>query len=175
MVSMDILSLLVGILLLFLGRQVYWLFVGGVGFVTAVDLIGRMATPWPIWLTLIVALAAGLIGALLAIFLQKLAIGIAGFLGGGYVVLHILELSGMAPSTLVWVLALLGAIVGAILALSLFGWALIVISSLIGASIIARSFPLTQPVMLLVFVVAAVVGIVVQARMMAGSSRREIV
>ena len=174
-VDVDILILLVAILLLFLGRQIFWLFVGGVGFVAAIDLVSRLATPWPIWLTLVVALAAGLVGALLAILLQEVAVGIAGFLAGGYIVLQVLELLGMPVSTLIWVLALVGAIVGAILALGLFDWALIVLSSLVGASIIARSFALAQPVMLLVFVVAAVVGIVVQARVMAGTSRREIV
>ncbi len=88
-VDVDILNLLVGILLLFLGRRIFWLFVGGVGFVAAIDLVSRLAMPWPTWLTLVVALAAGLVGALLAILLQEVAVGIAGFLAGGYIVLHV--------------------------------------------------------------------------------------
>ena len=155
-----------GLLLLILGRQVFWVFVGGVGFITAMDLVSRWAATWPDWVALVIALVAGLIGALLAVFLQEVAIGIAGFLGGGYATLGLLGIIGAQLPALTWILALVGGIIGVIFAIALFDWALIILSSLTGASLIAQSLPLNQPMTVLVFIIALSVGIVVQAGMM---------
>jgi hypothetical protein len=116
---------------------------------------------------LVVGLAAGVIGALLAIFLQRVSVGVAGFLAGGYVALSLLDVFGLGETTIpAWVLAFVGAVVGLVLALALLEWALIVLSSLSGASLIAQSIDLSRPAAVLAFVVALSVGIVVQARML---------
>jgi hypothetical protein len=172
---MHLLRLLIGILLLVLGRQLFWLFVGGIGFVAAIDLVTRLADAWPAWLTLLVALGAGIIGALLAIFLQEFAIGVAGFLGGGYVVLAILRILDLQMPLLSWLLVLVGAIIGVVLALAMFDWALILLSSLSGAAIVAQTlsaqlFDLNRPLTLLIFFVGLVLGILIQARGMAGGT-----
>jgi hypothetical protein len=168
---MNIAKVLVGILLLVLGRQLFWLFVGGIGFVAAIDLVSRWASAWPVWLTLIVALAAGVVGALLAVFLQEFAVGVAGFLAGGYVVLALLRLLNLQTPGISWLLALVGAIIGLVFALAVFEWALILLSSLSGAAMIAQTLSaqilsLNRPLTLLVFIVALVFGIVIQAKSM---------
>jgi hypothetical protein len=161
---MTVVTIVLGLLLLFLGRQLYWLFVGGIGFVVAVDLVTRLSLPWPIWLILLVAAIAGIVGALLAIFLQEVAVGIAGFLAGGYVALGFLDILGVQLAMMNWVVAAIVGVIGLILAIALFDWALIILSSLSGASLLTGSFELDQPVALLLFVLATIVGIVVQAR-----------
>lgn len=168
---MTIISVLLGLALLFLGRQLFWLFVGGLGFVTAVELVTRLSVPWPNWLVLLVALAAGVIGALLALFLQEAAIGIAGFLAGSYVALGFLDILGVQLPVLNWVVAVIVGVIGLILAIALFDWALIILSSLTGASLLVRTLDLGQPVTVLIFVLATVVGIIVQARVMARTQR----
>ena len=40
----------------------------------------------PEWLALVIAMAAGVLGALVATFVQKLAIGLAGFLAGAFLI-----------------------------------------------------------------------------------------
>jgi hypothetical protein len=162
-----VLRILIGIALLLFGRKLFWLFVAAVGFVVAMDLVVRLFPESAALIAVVVGLAAGLIGALLAIFLQQVAVAVGGFLAGGYIVLALLDVFGLGEMTaLGWALAIVGGIVGLILALALLDWALIVLSSLSGAGLIAQSIPLDRPLVVLAFVVALVVGIVVQARML---------
>jgi hypothetical protein len=162
-----VLRILIGIALLLLGRKLFWLFVAAIGFVVAMDLVVRLFPESATLIAVVAGLAAGVIGALLAIFLQQVAVGLAGFLAGGYIILSLVEAFGLGEMTvLAWVLAIVGGIVGLILALALLDWALIVLSSLSGASLIAQSVDLRRPLTVLVFVVALVVGIVVQARVL---------
>jgi hypothetical protein len=168
---MLVLEILIGIVLLLWGRKVFWLFVAGIGFVVAMDLVTRLfAGPQAETITLIALVAglvAGVIGALLAIFLQRVAVGVAGFLAGGYIVLSFLEIMGAGEMTaLSWVLAFVGGIIGLVLALVLLEWALIVLSSLSGAGLIAQSAGLNRSLAVLLFVVALIIGIVVQGRML---------
>src|SRR4051812_21906848 len=81
---MPILSVIVAALLLFFGQRLYWLFVGGIGFVVGMDLATRALIGQPEWVILLAAILAGIVGAVLAIFFQRVAIGIAGFFAGGY-------------------------------------------------------------------------------------------
>lgn len=59
-----------GIALLTLGRKLFWLFVGLIGFEAGTQFAGRMFVAMPEWMTLLIAIAVGLLGAILAIFLQ---------------------------------------------------------------------------------------------------------
>jgi len=168
---MPVLKILIGIALLLLGRKLFWLFVAGIGFVVAVDLVLRLFAGSQAGdialIALIVGLIAGVICALLAIFLQRAAVGIVGFLAGGYVVLSLLNILQLGQTTiLAWALVFVGGIVGVILALVVFEWALIVLSSLSGAGLIAQSVGVGRPLAALIFVAALIVGFVVQGRML---------
>ena len=164
---MIVLSILIGIALLLLGRKLFWLFVAAIGFVVAMDLVVRLFPDSALLIAVLAGLLAGVVGALLAVFLQRVAVGVVGFLAGGYVILSLMEAFGLGEMTiLAWVFAVAGGVVGLILALALLDWALIVLSSLSGAALIARSIGLGRPLTVLAFVVALVVGIVVQARML---------
>ena len=167
---MIVLNILIGIVLILFGRRLFWLFVGAIGFVFAMNLAVQ-AFPGPQGgisiIALIIGIVAGLIGALLAIFLQELAVGVAGFLAGGQIVLSLMGMLGLTDmSVLAWVLAAVGAVAGLILALALLDWALIILSSLSGAALIAESIVLSQPVIWVIFIAALVIGIIVQSRML---------
>ena len=77
-------NVIVGGALLVAGRKLFWLFIGALGFITGIQVT---ASIWqgPDWLLLVIGVVVGIIFALLATFLQALAIGVAGFLAGGYV------------------------------------------------------------------------------------------
>jgi hypothetical protein len=173
MMAVPILRILIGAALLLLGRQLYWLFVAGVGFAVAMELVARLAETDSRALVLLIALAAGIVGALVAVWLQKAAIGLAGFLVGGYAVFALLELAGMRPPVLVWVLALLGAVIGVVLTLMVFDWGLIALSSLAGAGIIVRALDLARPITVVVFVVLLVAGVAIQASLLGQEQRRD--
>ena len=116
---------------------------------------------------ILAGLALGIIFALLAIFLEFIAIGIAGFLGGGYVLLSIAGMLGFDRGVLTWVVFTIGGILGVILVAFLFNWALITISSLAGASLIVAAFGLTAATAGLVYFGLVIAGVLIQ-----GSSLR---
>src|SRR5213082_3173803 len=81
--SVAIVGALIGIVILLFGRKLFWLCVAAVGFAAGVEIAPHLVNePSPL-LLLTVAIVLGLIGALLALFLQKVAIAVFGFLAGG--------------------------------------------------------------------------------------------
>jgi len=156
---------IVGILLLTLGRKLFWLFVGGSGFVVAFYLTAALMPDQPTWVFLLVAIVAGLLGAWLAVSLQWLAVGVGGFLGGGYIAVVFVESLNLSIGGPEWVPFAVGGVIGAILLGALFNPALIVLSSLVGATLVADSLPLGSDSSLVVLVVATVMGIIVQTHM----------
>lgn len=164
---MDILSILIGILVLTLGRKLFWLFVAVVGFAFGASLGSQFFQGQPDWVILIIALGAGLLGALLALFLQNVAIALAGFIGGGYIALYLVNALGWGtPGGSTWLPFLIGGVIGVVLMIALFDWALIVLSSLIGAGLTVQAIPLRRPIEGLLFIILLIVGIAVQASLM---------
>jgi len=78
------LTLALGILLLLFGRRAFWIFVAVVGFIAGLTFATMFLHGQPELVILLIAIVAGVIGAVLAIMLEWLAILIAGFLAGGY-------------------------------------------------------------------------------------------
>jgi hypothetical protein len=167
--STQIVSVLVGIAVLLLGRRLFWLFVGAVGFVVGLNLAFQLLTDQPEWLIVVAALVVGFIGAIVAIFAQKVAVIIAGFIIGGIGLLWLLQVFGLDPGRLDWVVFVIGAIIGAIIIALLFEAALIALSSLTGAALITQvinqAFQFDALIIAVIFVVLLAVGIIVQAQM----------
>ena len=161
--------LVVGLLLLVLGRRLYWLFVAGIGFVTGLQLGPRLLPDQSELVIVVVALVLALVGALVAVVATKLALGIIGFVAGGGVAILLLGNLGMDGGTLAPIIYVVAGIAGAILLLVLFDWALIVLSSLAGSSLVVMS--LTEMLALpsvvggILIVVLAVIGVLIQANL----------
>jgi hypothetical protein len=88
----TIVRILAGLGLLTLGRKLFWLFVAVIGFefgfFIAERFFQRRADDL---LALGVALLLGSVAALLAVFLQQLAIYVGGFLAGGAILVRLLS------------------------------------------------------------------------------------
>jgi hypothetical protein len=156
-------NLIIGVLLLFLGRRLFWLFVGLTGFIAGFTIAERFFHFNSQLIELAIALGCGLIGVLLAVFLQRLAIAIAGFVAGGLFALSVLEMGGWNIASVLPFL--IGGIIGAILLSIFFDWALIIISSASGALLVARFFLHDRQLIALAFLVLLIIGIIVQARL----------
>jgi hypothetical protein len=162
--SVAIVGALIGVVILFFGRKLFWLCVAAVGFAAGVEIAPHLVhEPSPLF-ALIIALVLGLLGALLALFLQKVAIAVLGFLAGGKLAGAIAGAFLIHYGQYSTIIFLVGGILGAILLLVLFDWALIVVSSLIGAHLIVYQGAITLPATgsTIVFLGLAVVGILVQ-------------
>src|SRR5437764_3325581 len=159
----PILSVLIGAVILFFGRKLFWLCVAAVGFAAGVEFAPHlMHEPTPV-LQLSIAIVFGLVGALLALFLQKIAIAIAGFLAGGKLAMALVVAFLAEGARYPGITFIVGGIIGAILLLSLFDWALIVMSAVVGAYLIGHTVTLPPTGATLFFVGLAAVGMIVQA------------
>jgi hypothetical protein len=161
--SVTIVSVLIGIAILFFGRKLFWLCVVAVGFAAGLEVAPLLVNEPSSLLALIIALVFGILGALLALFLQKIAIAVLGFLAGGKLATAIASAFFVHYAQYSTIIFVAGGIVGAILLLAVFDWALIVVSSFIGAYLIQSAIVLPPTGSTLVFVGLAIIGIFVQA------------
>ena len=162
---LSVISLILGVALLVAGRKLFWLFVGAAGFVTGMQLATQF---WqgPELLAIVIGLVVGVIFALLAIFLQSVAIGIAGFLAGGYILTVLAGMIGLNQGAFSWIVYIIGGIIGVLLVIFLFDWAIITLSSLAGASLITQALLLPSGIGGVIFIVLVIVGVVIQASTM---------
>lgn len=160
-----ILTALVAAAVLYFGRQLFWLFMAGLGFLAGFNLAAQLLVPQPDWMLLLIGVLSGIIGALLAILLQYTTVGIAGFLSGAYLTLLIWQsLTIPGPDWIMWLTAALFGAVTLILFLVFFDWALIVSSAFIGALSLVQMTgwdPLWQ---LLTFALLVISGILFQGQ-----------
>jgi Domain of unknown function (DUF4203) len=161
--SVTIVGVLIGIAILFFGRKLFWLTVAAVGFAVGVEIAPLLVNESSSLLALLIALVLGILGALLALFLQKVAIAVLGFFAGGKLATAIAAAFFVHYAQYSIIIFVIGGIIGAILLLAVFGWALIVVSSFIGAYLIQSAIVLPPTGSTLVFIGLAIVGIFVQA------------
>jgi hypothetical protein len=168
---MQIVNVVLGAILLFFGRTLYWVFVGIAGFLLGMMLADQYLQSQSEAVQFIAALCAGVLGALVAIFVQRLAFAIGGFFAGGYIALSIAAHLGANPDDTIWFVV--GGVIGAIIAAMVMDWAIIVLSSLAGAAAIVSGLTgiqMDSSVRSILFVVLAIVGIVVQGRRISSSA-----
>jgi hypothetical protein len=161
--SLALLKLLAGLCALFLGRRLFWLFVGVLGFALGAQLAPQLFRDQPHVVVLLIALTGGAVGAILAYWLQELMIGVVGCLTGGYVAVQLLIAAMPYPGRIIWFALFVGGLLGALLAFTLFDWAIIVLSSFIGAGLIAEALGAGVQAAPFVFLVLAALGIAAQA------------
>jgi len=169
--SVPIISVIVGVAILFFGRKLFWLFVAALGFAVGLEIAAYFMKEPPQWMTLVVALGCGVIGALLAILLQKIAIAIAGFIAGGRIAWALAAAFFVEHAHYRGLTFVIGGILGALLLLALFDWVLIVLSSIEGAHLIGNGITLPEKGAMILFIALAVVGVVVQGSMLRRSRR----
>jgi Domain of unknown function (DUF4203) len=161
--SIPILSVAIGAVVLLFGRKLFWLCVAALGFGAGVTLASHIVSePSPL-LQLTFAILLGFIGALLALFLQKLAIGLVGFIAGGRFAVGMVATFVAQYASHYWLIFIIGGLIGTILLLMLFDWALIFVSSLIGAHLVTNAISLPPTGGVLLFSALVVFGILVQA------------
>jgi hypothetical protein len=163
---MGKLNIVVGIALLLLGRKLFWLFVACVGFAVGFTYAEQLGVTQSAPMILVIALVLGLIGALLAIFLQRVAIGLAGFVAGGYITIVVMNLIGLEGDLFLWLLYIIGGIIGALLLFFLFDWGLIAISSLTGASLIVQHTEFSPTLKMTLFFGLLLAGFVFQTALL---------
>jgi hypothetical protein len=156
--------ILIALVLLFAGRRLFWLFVACVGFASGYHYAQQI---WgihsPIFV-LILSLAVGALGAIIAIFFQKAAIVVAGFAAGGYIVMTLFDQVAELPAQMVWLPYIIGGIIGAILLFFVFDWALIFLSTLTGATLMVQMVAFNPWVEITLFLALVIAGMAFQPK-----------
>ncbi len=159
---MPAVQVILGVVLLFFGRSLYWAFVAIAGFLVGVQLADVVLADQTQVVRVLAAVTAGALGALLAILVQRVGFALGGLYAGGYLALSLAEAAGNADHHLLWFG--IGGLIGAVLAAVLMDWAMIVLSSLVGAAAIVAALSLLPAVSMILFVVLAIAGIAVQGK-----------
>jgi len=145
------------------GRGLFWLFVAVLGFFVGFDLTALHLTAQPQWLAFAVSAALGVLCAFAAVFVQRAAFAVAGFLGGGYIFVFLAALFGWdgARSAAAFFIA---GILGGVATFFFADAILIILSSLVGAAMIVDATTLRPASGSLVFVAASAFGILFQSK-----------
>jgi hypothetical protein len=160
--SVPIISAVIGAVILLFGRKLFWLCVAAVGFAAGFEIAPQLIHEPSTLVLLTFAIVLGFIGALLALFLQKIAIAIAGFLAGGKLAIAAAAAFFVQSAQYYWITFLIGGIIGALLLLLLFDWALIALSSVVGAYLVLSAFSLPASGTSILFIALVAVGVIVQ-------------
>src|SRR3954468_8339634 len=160
--SATIIGVIIGVVILFFGRKLFWLCVAAVGFAVGIQIAPMLVNEASSLLSLVIALVFGVLGALLALFIQKVAVALLGFLAGGKLATAIAAAFFVQPAHYSTLIFAVGGVFGGLLLLAVFGWALIVVSSFIGAYLIQSAIVLPPTGLTLVFIGLAILGIFVQ-------------
>ena len=125
----GLIALVVGVLLLFFGKRLFWLAAALVAFLFSWQLFGDLLGP--VW-SLILAVVLGIVFAWLAIKFIRYAAYIVAFLAGAAALPLLMGVFGVDMSGLI--LAGIGGAIGLILVAVAFDWGLILITAWAGAS-----------------------------------------
>jgi hypothetical protein len=166
-------NILIGLILLFAGRRLFWLFVACVGFASGYHYAQQILAIHSPTLVLVLAVAVGAVGAIIAILFQKAAIVLAGFAAGGYIGLILFDQFAGLPSQMVWLPYIIGGVIGAIVLFLVFDWALIFLSTLTGATLIVQMAALSPWVEIALFFALVVAGMLFQAKAMTDDGRAQ--
>jgi len=165
-----LLELVLGGVLLVLGRKLFWLFVAGVGFAVGMFITPLLMPDAPQGVTLAAAIALAVLGAVLAITMQKIAIGLVGFIAGGMIALWLLRALAFDLGAVQWLVFIGGGILGALLLATLFDWGLILLSSLVGANLVVSGagglIAWPENLLPIIFLVVFGLGVLIQARLL---------
>lgn len=163
--AQDAVLVVVGALLLVFGRRLYWLALAGLGFAVALHLSRQHLSFDSAQQEILVGVVAGLLGGILAVVAQQLAVRIAGFVLGGWGTLFAVQTLWPDIALLVLViLAAAGAGLGFLFAAKLFELALVLVTSVVGALLIAQHLHLQPSEQAIVWLVLVLVGIAIQSR-----------
>ncbi len=153
----------IGAIILFFGRELNFLFAGGMAVLVGYRLAPLLPDSLPSWADFALIIGLGLIAALLVIANERAGYFVSGFFAGGYTLMEYFE-PGVLTFPLVPFLA--GAILGALIIGIFTEWALIAISSLIGAIYATSLFQLNQTAETLVAGGLFVIGSLTQVILM---------
>jgi len=157
-----IVNVVIGIALLTIGRRLFWVFFGAVGFIMGRSLAQQLLIGQPAWTVIFIALATGVVGLIFGLYAQRFAVGVAGFLMGHYALASLGFTMGFYGTGWIWLTLIGGGIIGTTLAHVSLDFAFIFLTSAAGAKLIEQTIDLKPPLNFALFAVLFAVGVTFQ-------------
>ena len=170
---MSIMYYLIGVILLVAGRKLYWFFSAVAGMIAGLYLGAVVLDAGSQGWQIAFAVIGAILGAILAVGLQKLAIGLVGFVAGGYGALFLWQMLGLPDGRIELLPFILGGILAAVLVAVVFEYGLIALTSWGGATLISRELDLSGWLGAAVFFGLIIAGVVIQAVSLVAERKRE--
>ena len=153
---------IIGGILLFLGRELNFIFAGAMAGLLAYRLTPLLPPTWPAWSDAAFMIALGLIAAILVLIHERAGYFLSGFLAGGF---FLVEYYAPNVLTIPLVPFIVGGVIGALVLGLLTEWALILVSAAIGASYLLNLFVLDPTAEILVgaglFIIGALTQVII--------------
>lgn len=152
----------IGGILLFLGRELNFLFAAAMAALIAFRLTPLLPAQWPWWGDGAFILTLAIIAAILVLLNARAGYFVSGFLAGGYLLVEY-----YAPNMMIvpWLPFVIGGVIGALILGLLTEWALILVSSGIGAAYVLNLVRLDPTAEILVgaglFIVGALTQVII--------------
>ncbi len=131
----------IGGILIFLGRELNFLFAGGFAAMLALRVVPLLPSSWPAWGDIAFVVVIAGIAAAIPMLNERAGYVVSGFLAGGFFLADYFVPGFTAIPILPF---LVGGVVGGIVMGVLTEWALMIVSSLIGSIYVMDLFSLPQ-------------------------------
>lgn len=146
----NIIKAVFGGTMLFLGRDLDWLFALGLGSLVGLKMTSLLAPDSPIWMSIALIVAIAVISVLPYLVYPESSAFVTGFLFGGYALseygnipLNAFFHTSLQGST--WLIFFVGAVIGAAALGLTKEWGMMFATSLVGAALITSLFPQFTP------------------------------
>lgn len=161
---MDLITLrwIAGIAILFLGRELSFLFSAAMAAFIGARLTPLLPPAWPAWADLAFLAALAVLGAALTLIDERGGYYVCGFLVGGFV---FSEYFSPGSTTLPLLPFFVGSVLGAIIIGLLGEWAIILVSSLIGTYLLYGVLPIFGTARTLASAAIFIIGALAQVTM----------
>jgi hypothetical protein len=140
-----------GGLMLFLGRDMDWLFSLGLGLLVGLSMTPLLAADSPQWMFILLVVAVGVISVLPYLVYPEASYIVTGFFFGGFLLAgygsNLLEaFFGVGLSGSTWMIFIVGAVIGAAILGLTKEWGVMFATALAGAFLVSDIFPSLSPV-----------------------------
>jgi hypothetical protein len=152
----------IGGILLFLGRELNFLFAAAMAALIGFRLVPLLPANRPSWADIAFVLALAVIAALVVLLNERLGYFVSGFLAGGY---FLAEYYSPGGGLLPWLPFIIGGVIGSLILGLLTEWALILVSAAIGARYVLNLFRLNSTAEILIgsglFIIGALTQVII--------------
>lgn len=160
----------IGGILLFLGRELNFLFAAAMAAFFGFRILPHLPATWPGWGDWAFVITLAVVAAIIALVHERVGYFLSGFLAGSF---FLIEYFQPGASTIPLIPFIVGGVIGSLILGLLTEWAMILVSSLIGAAYVLNLFRLDPTAEILVGAGLFIVGALTQVIIMQAQKHSE--